>query len=252
MTDNTQKFSSLANTYTAGRPAYADTLIESLYSRYGFSEQSVIADIGSGTGKFAKQLLDKGSLVYCVEPNDDMRSIAIEELGKYMNFRAIDGTASETKLDEKSVDFITAAQAFHWFDVAAFKKESKRILRDNGTVFLIWNKRDMPSKMNQDSYAIYSKYCPDFKGFGGGIRDDDIRIKQFFEDTYEYVEFDNPIYYDKDKFISRSLSSSYSLRKEDKNYDEYLDALNALFEKYAKDQVLTMANKTVAYIGRVD
>ncbi len=53
--DNTETFTHLANYYTIGRPAYANTFIESLYSQYGFSEQSVIADIGSGTGKFAKQ-----------------------------------------------------------------------------------------------------------------------------------------------------------------------------------------------------
>lgn len=250
--DNTQKFNGLANDYTIGRPAYANTFIEHLYSRYGFSEESVIADIGSGTGKFAKQLLDRGSFVYCIEPNDDMRKIAIEELGQYKSFHAVAGTATETKLDEKSIDYITSAQAFHWFDVAPFKKECRRILRDNGMVLLIWNMRDMSSEINQVSFEIYSKYCPNFKGFGGGIQKDDIRIKQFFDDKYEYIEFDNPLFYDQNKFISRSLSGSYSLKNGDEKYSEYLDALSKLFEKYSKDNVLTMANKTVAYIGRMN
>ena len=250
--DNTQKFNGLANDYTIGRSAYANTFIVSLYSQYGFSELSVIADIGSGTGKFAKQLLDMGSFVYCVEPNDDMRSIAIEELGEYMSFRAIDGTASETKLNEKSVDYVTVAQAFHWFDVVPFKQECRRILKDSGMVLLIWNMRDMSSEVNQVSFEIFSKYCPNFKGFGGGIQKDDIRIRQFFENRYEYVEFDNPILYDKDTFISRSLSSSYSLRNGDVNYSEYLNSLSKMFEMYSKDNMITMANKTVAYIGRID
>ena len=250
--DNTQNFNGLANDYTIGRPTYSNTFIESLYSQYGFTEQSVIADIGAGTGKFAKQLLDKGSIVYCIEPNDDMRKSAIKELCNYKSFHAVDGTAAETTLDEKSVDHITTAQAFHWFDISSFRKECKRILRNNGSVFLIWNMRDMSSKFNQFSFEIYSKYCPNFKGFGGGIQKDDIRIKQFFENKYEYIEFDNPLYYDKNKFISRSLSGSYSLKNGDENYNEYLDALTNLFEKYSKDNVLTMANKTVAYIGRVD
>lgn len=250
--DTTQNFTGLANDYTVGRPAYANAFIENLYSQYGFTERSVIADIGSGTGKFAKQLLDKGSLVYCIEPNDDMRNIAIEKLGKYKGFRAVDGTAAETTLGEKSVDHITAAQAFHWFDISLFKKECKRVLRNNGSVFLIWNMRDMSSVINQISFEIFSKYCPNFKGFGGGIQKNDIRIRQFFEEKYEYVEFDNPLFYDKNKFISRCLSGSYSLRIEDENYSEYLNAISNLFEQFSKDNVITMENKTVAYIGRMD
>ena len=250
--DSTQNFSCLANDYTIGRPMYANTFIESLYSKYGFTERSIIADIGSGTGKFARQLLDKGSFVYCIEPNDDMRNTAIKELNQYKGFHAVDGTATETKLDEKSVDDITVAQAFHWFDVSLFKKECKRILRNNGRVFLIWNMRDMSSEINQVSFDIYSKYCPNFKGFGGGIQKNDIRIKQFFADTYEYAEFDNPLFYSKNKFISRSLSGSYSLKKGDKNYSEYLDSLSKVFEKYSKNHVLTMKNKTVVYIGTID
>ena len=250
--DSTQNFNGLANDYTIGRPTYSNTLIESLYSQYGFTEQSVIADIGSGTGKFAKQLLDKGSFIYCIEPNDDMRKNAIKELCRYKNFHAVDGTATDTKLPDNSVDFITTAQAFHWFDVALFKKECQRILKSSGCVFLIWNMRDMSSEINQVSFEIYSKYCPNFKGFGGGIQKDDIRIKQFFEDKYEYVEFDNPLFYDKDKFISRSLSGSYSLKNGDENYNEYIDELTDLFDKYSKGNILTMANKTVAYIGNMD
>ena len=81
--NSTQNFNGLANDYAIGRPIYANAFLKMLYSKYGFSEKSVIADIGSGTGKFAKQLLAKGSVVYCVEPNDDMRNVAIEKLGKH-------------------------------------------------------------------------------------------------------------------------------------------------------------------------
>lgn len=181
-----------------------------------------------------------------------MRNTAIEELSGYKGFRAINGNADETKLKEESVDFITTAQAFHWFDVDSFKRESRRILRNDKMVFLIWNVRDMSGGINQDSFKIYSKFCPNFKGFNGGIKKDDIRIRRYFDDSYEYVEFDNPLYYNKDKFISRSLSGSYTLRKEDKNYSKFLNELNELFEKYAQDQMVAMGNKTVAYIGRVD
>lgn len=247
--DNTQKFTGRAEDYRIGRPAYAEAFMEGLYRQRGFSEESVIADIGSGTGKFARQLLDRGSTVYCVEPNDDMRSAAIEELSRYEKFRAVAGSAAETGLDDQSVDFITTAQAFHWFDVDLFQKECKRILKENGMVFLIWNMRDENSEINRRSYEIFSKFCPDFKGFCGGIQRDDIRIGQFFDSQYEYVAYDNPVLFNKHEFISRCLSGSYSLKEGDRDFQKYLGELSELFERYAQNGFLTMPNSTVAYFG---
>lgn len=247
--DSTRNFSGLAAEYTAGRPVYAEAFLESLYARHGFSAESAVADIGSGTGKFAKQLLDRGSTVWCVEPNGDMRRTAVRELGGYAKFCAVNGTAAETTLADTSVDFITAAQAFHWFDVSAFQKECRRILKPGGRVFLIWNLRDMTDEMNRRCHAVHAAYCPAFQGFGGGIQKDDARIGQFFGGQYRYEEFDNPLFYDREKFLSRSLSGSYSLQQGDARYADYIGALSELFDEYAENGVLAMANRTVAYSG---
>ncbi len=249
--DNTHNFNGLAADYTLGRPTYANAFIDDLYSKYGFSKQAVIADIGSGTGKFAKQLLDKGNSVYAVEPNDDMRNTSVSELGHYDKFRAIKGTATDTTLANNSVDYITTAQAFHWFDTLLFKAECQRILKDNGLVFLIWNMRDMSDEANQKCHSIYTKYCPHFKGFGGGIEKDDARITLFFDNKYEYLEYDNPLFYDKERFIRRSLSGSYSLKPGNEYYDDYINELSELFEQHATNGILTMENKTVVYLGKL-
>lgn len=251
MSDSTKNFSGRAEDYTAGRPTYAKEFIEYLYGEGGLTEESIIADIGSGTGKFAKQLLGKGSKVFCVEPNGDMRNIAIKELQDFSCFTAVEGTASATTLPDASVDYITTAQAFHWFDVEEFQKECKRILKPNGTVILIWNMRDMNAELNQESYAIYKEFCPRFKGFGGGIEKDDERIKKFFSGKYARYVFNNPLFYDKATFIRRSLSGSYSLKKDDAQYQEYILALENLFEQYAINGLLKMPNKTIAYIGKI-
>ena len=247
-----QKFNGLAELYFAGRPAYAKEFIESMYLIYGFSDQSVIADIGSGTGKLAKQLLDKGSFVYCVEPNGDMRSIAKKELAEYEKCCVINGTASQTGLEKASVDFVTVAQAFHWFDPFLFKKECERILKKNGLVFLIWNIRDMADEINRESFEIYSEYCPEFKGFGGGIQKGDMKIKQFFCGKYEYLEFENPLFYNKQQFIDRSVSGSYSLKSGDEDFNDFVEKLSEVFDKYANNGMLTMLNKTVVYLGVLD
>lgn len=249
--DHTQHFSGLAAQYAAGRPAYAGQFIDCLYNRYGFTPRSVIADIGSGTGKFAKQLLDRGSTVYGVEPNDDMRHRAAAELGVYDKFHSVCGTEAHTTLDSGCVDFVTAAQAFHWFDPLLFRRECQRILRRDGLVFLIWNMQDMSDEVNLATHALYAEYCPRFRGFSCGIQADDPKIQTFFGGAYGYEEFNHPLVYSRAAFLNRSLSSSYTLRDGDLRWDAYTESLNSLFDRWAKDGVLTVANKTAAYIGQL-
>ena len=250
--DTTKKFDGYAKDYTAGRPNYAEELISCMYEKSGISGTSVIADIGSGTGKFATHLLEKGSEVYCVEPNGDMRHTAEEELIKYKNFHSVSGGAEQTTLPDQFVDFITTAQAFHWFHVERFRQECERILKPNGKVFLIWNIRDERDVVNKELHQIYTKYCPDFQGFNGGIKKDDPRIVEFFKGQYEYVEFDNPLYLKKEKYLARSLSGSYSLQEGDSNFGEYIKEIENVFDRHSQNGILKIGNASVAYVGCIE
>ena len=249
--DATKKFDGRAADYTVGRPGYAQELIDHIYQNCGIPKEAAFADIGSGTGKFSKYLLDRGSVVYCVEPNPDMRKTAEAELAIYPNFHSVPGNAEETTLEAESVDCITVAQAFHWFDVEKFRSECRRIIRKDGPIFLIWNSRNTDDPLNQELYAINAECCPAFKGFNGGIKKDDERIREFFYGRYEYAAFDNPLHLDRTRFIARSLSSSYSLKEGDDGYGPYLQKLNDLFDKYENDGMVLIPNKSAAYIGRV-
>lgn len=248
---NTKKFTGRAEDYVAGRPDYAGDFIDFLYNDCGFDASSVIADVGSGTGKLSKQLLERGSKVICVEPNDDMRLAAEHFLSGFEGFCSVNGSCENTKIKEKSVDFITAAQAFHWFDAERFKAESKRILKPEGQVILVYNTRDMKSKFNIECYEIYQKYCPLFKGYHNGMKEDDERICSFFNYEYKKVSFKNPLVFTKDKFISRCLSASYSIKSDNENYADYIVKLEAVFDKYSKKGNVVMKNNTVAYIGKI-
>ncbi len=249
--NNTEKFTGRADAYVKARPSYSQAFIKMLCEKLGFGKDTIVADIGSGTGKLSKQLLENGCIVYCVEPNEDMRAAAEKELRHYKDFHSVNGSASDTKLNTASVDFITVAQAFHWFNADEFKKECIRILKPHGKVILVWNTRDMESEFNVKSYEIYKKYCPDFKGYHGGMKDDDGRIADFFDNSSERLSFDNPLEFTKEKFINRSLSASYSLSANDKNFDEYVNELEKLFDNYSQNGIVIMENKTTAYIGEV-
>ena len=249
---NIEKFSGKASIYEKFRPEYPKEFIEYLYSNVGFNQSSIIADIGSGTGILTGQLLEKGSRVYGVEPNRDMRSRAEFRLSGFDRFTSVDGTAENTKLEDRSADFITVAQAFHWFDISAFKKECQRILRPNGLAVLVWNSRLSDSAIVIDNAEVFRKYCPEFKGFSGGIEERTSDFSVFFkEGSYTTKQFNNDISYDLEGFIGRSLSASYSPKKGDVSYDMFIAAVTDIFERYSFNGKVIIPNITRAYIGKV-
>ena len=144
---NENIFNGVGETYAKYRPSYPQTLLKYLCAEIGINKFSTIADIGSGTGIFTQQLLNKCSKIYAIEPNDDMREVAEKKLGNELGFISINGTAENTTLENESIDYITAAQSFHWFDRLSFKQECKRILKPKGKVILIWNSRDETSEL---------------------------------------------------------------------------------------------------------
>ena len=84
----------------------AKGLFEYLVCDLEVNKQTVIADIGSGTGKLSQDLLKVAGIVYCVEPNDEMRQVAESLLSNQEGFISVKGTAEQTTLMDKSVDFI--------------------------------------------------------------------------------------------------------------------------------------------------
>lgn len=246
--DNTGRFTGRQGDYLAGRPSYPAELLDYLRALYAPAERSAAADVGAGTGKLTAQLLRAGFRVYGVEPNRDMRGAAEALLRDDPRFTSVDGTDRDTGLAGRSVDFVTAAQAFHWFDGPAFARECRRILRPGGRVFLIWNVRTA-APVNRALARAFQAHCPDFHGFSGGIAEDDLRIRAFFGGRYEKRRFPNPLTMDRERFLRRCLSSSYALREEDAGYPACLAALEELFSRYSRDGLLLQPNETLVYAG---
>lgn len=232
------KYTFNAEKYSKYRTEYPKEFIDYLYENVGLNNNSIIADIGSGTGKLSNQLLLKGSHVYSVEPNDDMRRVAEKNLSKFSNFTSINGTAESTTLQNSSVDFITVATAFHWFDMEQFKKECQRILRPNGKVILVWISRPVNKNKN---FEI------NFNGLSGGKEEKPELISPFFKNNnVEYKIFKETSSYTKDTFIGRSLSTF------DKLTDiKYIDELSGLFDKHKVNESITITLYTRSFVGEV-
>lgn len=246
---NIHKFDGKSSVYSAARPDYADGVFEFLFGSCGLGRDSVVADVGSGTGKFSSQLLRRQVKVYAVEPNAEMRGEAERLSGGDPRFVSVRGSAERTTLPDRSVDLVTAAQAFHWFDQSAFAAECARILRGQGRVALVYNHRVADDGLNGESAAVFKAYCPSFRGFSGGF--DPAQIDRFFHGPYERAAFEHPLKFDGETFVQRCLSSSYALRPHEEGYAAFLSAVKALFKKYARNGEVVMDNRSVVYLGRV-
>lgn len=172
--DHTSRFDGKGALYAKARPGYAPGLLGYLQNTLRIPEGSVIADVGSGTGIFTALLLDCGYRVYAVEPNADMRKEAEKRLSGVPAFQSVNGTDRATTLPDCSMDCVTAAQAFHWFDAAAFREECERILVPGGWAVLVWNVRDEAAECTQALAELRRRYNPEFHGFSNGMNEEDV------------------------------------------------------------------------------
>jgi len=250
---NEERFTGKADIYKKYRPSYPKELFDYLYSQVGFNQNNAIADIGSGTGIFSRLLLERGSKVYCVEPNEDMRRTAEKDLSGFENFISVNGNDKNTGLQDKSIDFVTAAQAFHWFDRQAFKSECQRIIKPGGKVVIIYNSKDADNEIVRKADETINKYCPDTKGHRQRGEPPEYYADLFAGGVCEYKTYRNDEKFNRESFIGRNLSSSYSPSEETdpEKYHGFVKELNVLFDDCNINDVLIVPQTTKSYVGMV-
>ncbi len=247
---NEKLFNSRAANYQEGRPGYAKAATDMIVSEL-LKKDDKIADIGSGTGIFSKEFITRGFDVYCVEPNDEMRRQAEEFFGDNPHFISVAATAEHTTLPDKSINAVTAASAFHWFDTEGFRRECERILTPEGYVILIINARSYNDEFTVRQHEICAETCNGFHSLRHGLERMLPKVEGFFRREMHSREFDFPLEYTKDKFIKRSLSSSYAPAPDDPRYRLYADKLRELMEEFAPgSDKITEHNTTVMYWGK--
>ncbi|TRZ39520.1 class I SAM-dependent methyltransferase [Niallia circulans] len=249
--DNNTKFNGKAKVYAAYRPDYPKQLLNDLISECELSINSTVADIGAGTGILTKQLLDLELTVFAVEPNEDMRQAAIELLKDYKCNTLVNGAAENTTLPPNSVDLVTAAQSFHWFNKEEFHKECQRILKKGGKVAIIANERIDEASVNLEIADVFRRYCPKFNGFSNGLNGSQEVYDSFFNRNYQEIIYEYPLKYNKSTFIGRHLSSSFALKEGDKQFSMLVEALAAIFDKYGENGLLYMPNVTKCRYGAI-
>lgn len=250
MTDAADRFSNRADAYVRARPSYPRETLSILREHHGLVHDSVVADIGAGTGIFSKLLLEAGARVIAVEPNADMRAQAEKMLGALPNFQSTNGRAEATTLDEKSVDLVVAAQAFHWFDVAAARVEHRRILRPGAHSALVWNDRDLASNaFLRDYERILVEHCPGYPVLQGKADTPEKFDAYFGKGKWTKHAAPNSQSLDRELLVVRVMSSSYAPSAGGDGHAALVRALEAVFDRHSENGAVVIPYTTTVIGG---
>jgi SAM-dependent methyltransferase len=253
MTDVTQRFSSRVENYIKYRPGYPNEIIETLRSECSLNADSIIADIGSGTGILAEMFLKNGNEVYGVEPNREMREAGERLLKDYPRFHSMPARAEEPTLPDQSVDFITAGQSFHWFDREKCRVEFARIIKPTGWIALIWNERITNTTPFLAAYEqLLKEYSTDYEKIDHRQINDDV-IRDFFGSArLRLKRFNNSQVFDYEGVKGRLLSSSYAPETRHPNHEPMLAELERIFQAYQDDGKVVFQYITQMYYGQLN
>jgi ubiquinone/menaquinone biosynthesis C-methylase UbiE len=249
----TARFSDRVENYVRYRPGYPPEVLELLRAECGLRPSHIVADIASGTGVFTRLLLENGNSVFAVEPNTAMREMGIQQLESLGSncLVSVAGTAEETTLHSASVDFVTAAQAAHWFDLPRARAEFVRILRPEGWCVLIWNERETTTTpFLRDYEQLLLTYGTDYKE----VRHErtTAMIHEFFAPALsEERVFSLRQEFDYEGLAGRLLSSSYAPLEGHPSYASMMQELERIFRAHARDGTVAFEYKTRVFYGHL-
>jgi SAM-dependent methyltransferase len=247
----TERFTSRADDYARHRPGYPAPALELLATQCGLTPGAVVADVGSGTGLLSAPLLARGAEVFAVEPNDSMRAAAEEQLQGQARFHSIKGSAEASTLTSLSIDLWLAGQAFHWFDVAAARREALRITRPGAWGALLWNERpNEPGAFLVAYDALLRRYAPEYEKIVAS-RAEEASMRAFLGGTMQQASFANQQVFDFAGLRGRLMSSSYAPEPGHPAHAPLLAELRQLFDAQQRAGRIVFPYQTLVYFGQL-
>ncbi|HEY0272686.1 MAG TPA: class I SAM-dependent methyltransferase [Chitinophaga sp.] len=238
----TERFSDRVDNYVKYRPTYPAALLQFMQQEFDLRNGSPIADIGAGTGILTALLLQDGYEVFAVEPNDNMRAAAVQQLSRFSRFHSINGTGEATTLPDGSVALVTVAQAFHWLQPEAARREFLRILQPGGHIALIWNLRTTHTPFGQAFEDIKQQFGRQYTGIR---KSHEPELAGFFGDLgLAEKTFPHAMRMDLQGLKGQLLSSSYMPLETDPQFPAVMEALTTVFEKYQENGLVNIQYET--------
>lgn len=245
-----QIFAAKVADYVASRPDYPAALFDALRTLCHLQPGASVADIGAGTRLLTQGLLAQSYTVTAIEPSDTMRAAADHALASNPGYRSASGTAEQLPLPDASIDLITAAQAFHWFDVAPARAECLRVLKPQGQVALIWNDRVANDPLHIALDGIFAEYAGAKRG-AMLAHDERSEVPAFFG-TNQPVELTWPHEHrlGEEGLLSLVFSRSYMPARDSELGQQASLRVSELFRRLANDGCIVVRYTTVGIVGR--
>jgi SAM-dependent methyltransferase len=217
-------FARSPDAYERGRPDYPEAAVAWLCEALEIEPGSTVVDLAAGTGKLTRLLAPRAGRVIAVEPIAEMAAKLRELVPRA---EAVEGTAEDMPLPDSSVDAVTVAQAFHWFDQERAIAEIHRVLRPGGRLGLMWNHRDLADPLQKAIDDLVNRHRYDTPA------ERDQRWRAAFAETTQFTpleqrDFRNVQEVDADALVDRIGSTSFVATLPDDKRLPFLDEVRAL------------------------
>ena len=181
-----------------------------------------------------------------------MREAGEEYLAAYPRFISLDGSAEATTLGDASVSFVTAGQAFHWFEPASARREFARILRPNGWVAVVWNDRSTAGDGFAQAYEdLLQRFGTDYSRVKNSYPQFEDMRSFFGHDKFLTRELPNFQIFDREGLHGRLRSSSYAPAEGHQNFAPMIAELDKLFDAHEQAGQVRMEFSTWIYLGQL-
>jgi ubiquinone/menaquinone biosynthesis C-methylase UbiE len=233
----------------ARRWEYSAEAIQALVIECGLSEDSIVADIGSGTGMVTRHFVDRARTVYAVEPSSGMRNIATNALRSYGSYQSVSGFADATTLPDNSVHLITVGRALHWFPAESTRAEFCRILAPGGWLAVL--------SVKCTDQALLDSLKPVYVEENGWQPAVDKAQRHvvpltfyFGHDSFRKLAVPGSVQESWEDFLTRISSFAAAPEPCHSRRSNFERALRAVFDERAVNGVLTVPNATEVTFGR--
>ncbi len=246
----TERFTGLAQLYSQHRPSYPNAALDFIISHCQLNEQSILVDVGCGTGISSRSFAERGIPVIGIEPNAEMRQQAQGETSsaEAANLSYREGRAEATGLPDSCANAVIAAQAFHWFEADPALREFHRILKPDGFAVLLWNQRDESDPFTR-AYGdgvrtlAETEVIEPFHGRGEAL----LTSPLFQEGVRKFLSHDQVL--DEPGFLGRAFSASYAPRGAEPA-KLYAQEIRDLFRQYQRNGRIVMHYETSVFLAR--